>query len=166
MKILKSVIVLFFISMSLMALPGVNKEAIVLKALNKQLKSQVNPIVFPAFQTRVSAKIMRDQIDKYFPAIKAVVNAVNTKLPDYVVEVAGYANPPGDKSSQKARNTAMRLATARAKSVRAVFIKKGLKAAVLVAKGMGDADRITSSFDDNMDDWGKNRRVILRIVKK
>jgi len=149
-------------------IPGGNlaKEKMVLSTLNKQLESQVEAIVFGPFQTVVSQKIMRDQLDKYFPYIKIVVNAVNTKLPGYVVQVTGYANPPGDKTTQKAKDVAMRISKARANSVRAALIRKGLKASVLVAVGAGDADRVTASYDNDKAAWGKNRRVILKIVKK
>lgn len=168
MKSMQIIIVLMLVSISIMAqLPGAGAgEALILRGLNKQLDDQVKPIVFPPFGTVVTADIMKNQLEKYFPYIKVIVNTVNEKLPNYVVQVVGYANPPGDKDTQDAKDTANRLSAARANAVRNVFIAKGLKAQVLVAVGAGDADRITSSFNNNADEWGKNRRVILKIVKK
>jgi len=141
-------------------------EALVLKALNNKLATQVNPIVFKPYQTAVTNEILRNQLNKYFPIIKEVVNAVNSKLPGYVVQVTGYANPPGDGTTQKAKNTAKNISARRAYNVRAALIKKGLKAGVLTYRGLGGADRVTPSYNGDKDAWGKNRRVVLKVVKK
>ena len=141
--------------------------SLVLSQLNDKLSSQVNPILFGPYQTAVTQSIMKDQLEKYFDIIKEVVNTVNEKLPGYVVQVTGYGNPPKGAETEGAKNTAMKLSKARAKNLRAALVKKGLKAEVLVSKGMGDADRVTATFDpENKEEWGKNRRVILKIIKK
>ena len=168
MKLMQFIIVLLLVSTSIMAqLPGAGAgEALILKGLNKQLEDNVNPIIFPPFGVVVTDQIMKDQLEKYFPYIKAVVNAVHEKLPGYLVQVTGYANPPGDKDTPEAKQQAQRLSAQRARNVRAALVAKGLNGNVLSVVGAADRDRVTASLGSDVEAWGKNRRVILKIVKR
>ena len=147
------------------AVKAAGGDSIILNELNKKLSTQVNPIVFPAYETKVTDKIMKNQLEKYFPVIKEVVNAVNTQLPGYVVQVTGYGNPPNGADTAEAKETARSLSEKRAQSVKNALVEKGLKEGVLTVRGMGDADRVGAT-PDNAGAWGKNRRVVMKIVKK
>lgn len=162
-SIITAVIVLASLPLMAQGVPGA--EAAILKTLNNTLETQVRPITFRPYATVVTKKILKNQLDKYFPIIKEVVNTVNEKLPGYVVQVTGYANPPKGHQTQEAKDKALELSKKRAWNVRAALIKRGLKARVLTARGLADKNQISSN-PQNQEEWAKNRRVVLKIVKK
>ncbi len=97
--------------------------------------------------------------DELTPASLAVLDDVAAQLvaaPDVKVEVAGHT----DSGGARARN--IKLSLARAESVRAYLIMKGVPAERLVARGYGPDSPIAS----NKTDAGRalNRRVELRRV--
>ena len=139
-------------------------ETALVDRLNSQLSNEVPPILFEAYKSEVTAVVFKEKIEKYFPIIKEIVNQVPGS---YVVQVTGYANPPKDASTDAAKKLALTLSKERARNVMNKLIQKGISGAKLTAKGEADAERVTQTFNkDDMDSWAKNRRVILKIIKK
>ena len=80
------------------------------------------------------------------------------KLPaGHMLEIAGYTDNTGNAADN------VTLSQARAEAVRDAFIKLGVNADMLVAKGYGSADPIASN--DTVEGRLKNRRIEYHVLK-
>jgi outer membrane protein OmpA-like peptidoglycan-associated protein len=106
-------------------------------------------IHFPYGSTR---RVDDDAIDAYLSELASALVASGGK-----VTLIGHTDNIGDPASNKA------MSLERARHIRATLVKKGVKTAQVIVKGMGESKPIGSN--DNPRGRYKNRRVEIRLNK-
>lgn len=106
-------------------------------------------IHFPYGSTR---RVDDDAIDAYLSELASALVASGGK-----VTLIGHTDNIGDPASNKA------MSLDRARHIRATLVKKGVKTAQVIVKGMGESKPIGSN--DNPRGRYKNRRVEIRLNK-
>jgi len=122
----------------------VGKPAALFEGKKKLVLEGVN------FETN-SAKLTSDS-----PEILDGVAQSLKDWPDVKVEIGGYTDSTGTESYNQS------LSKARADSVRAYLIKRGVASSRLVTKGYGESDPIADN--DTAEGRAKNRRVVLTRI--